>query len=67
MSRATANVYPRSRADVARFFEGLELVEPYENAEPTVTYAGMWAAEDPEAADTDGSRGFYCGVARRGN
>jgi hypothetical protein len=67
MSRATANVYPRSRADVARFFEGLELVEPYENAEPAITYAGMWAAEDPEAADSDGSRGFYCGVARRGN
>jgi hypothetical protein len=36
------------------------------DAEPTVTYAGLWGAEDLEAADTDGSRGFYCGVARRG-
>ena len=66
MAKATANVYPRSRADVERFFEGLELVPPYENAEPAITYAGLWGAEDVDAADTDGSRGFYCGVARRG-
>jgi hypothetical protein len=26
----------------------------------------LWGAEDVDAADTDGSRGFYCGVARRG-
>jgi hypothetical protein len=65
MAKATANVYPRSRADVERFFEGLELVPPYDGAEPVITYAGLWGAEDPEAADTDGSRGFYCGVARR--
>jgi len=66
MAKATANVYPRSRAGVARFFEGLELLPPYANAEPAITYAGLWGAEDLEAADTDGSRGFYCGVARRG-
>jgi len=66
MAKATANVYPRSRAGVARFFEGLELLAPYANAEPAITYAGLWGAEDLEAADTDGSRGFYCGVARRG-
>jgi hypothetical protein len=65
MAKATANVYPRSRAGVARFFEGLELLPPYANAEPAITYAGLWGAEDLEAADTDGSRGFYCGVARR--
>jgi hypothetical protein len=51
---------------VERFFDGLELVAPYEDGEPAVTYAGLWGAEDLEAADTDGSRGFYCGVARRG-
>jgi hypothetical protein len=67
MAKATANVYPRSRADVERFFEGLELLPPYEGAEPAVTYAGLWDAEDPAAADSDGSRGFYCGVARRGD
>jgi hypothetical protein len=65
MAKATAHVYPRPRADVERFFEGLELVPPYENAKPAITYAGLWGAEDVDAADTDGSRGFYCGVARR--
>jgi S-adenosyl methyltransferase len=65
MAQATENVYPRSRADVQRFFDGLELLPPYDGAEPAVTYAGLGGAEDPEAADSDGSRGFYCGVARR--
>jgi hypothetical protein len=66
MAKSTATVHPRSRAEVERFFAGLELVSPYEDAEPAVTYAGLWGAEDLEAADSDGSRGFYCGVARRG-
>ncbi len=66
MAKATANVHARSRADVQRFFEGLELVPPYDGARPAITYAGLWGAEDPDVADTDGSRGFYCGVARRG-
>ena len=25
----------------------------------------LWGAEDPAAADTDGSRGYYCSVAQR--
>jgi hypothetical protein len=65
MAKSTATVHARSRVDVQRFFEGLELVPPYQDAEPAITYAGLWGAEDLEAADTDGSRGFYCGVARR--
>jgi hypothetical protein len=67
MAKSSATVYSRPRAEVERFFEGLELVSPYENAEPALTYAGMWGAVDLKAADTDGSRGFYCGVARRGD
>jgi hypothetical protein len=58
-------VYLRPKAEVERFFEGLELVPPYKGAGPVVTYAGVWGAEDPDAADTEGSRGIYCGVARR--
>jgi hypothetical protein len=34
-------------------------------ADPAVSYVGVRGAEDPVAADTDGSRGLYCGVARR--
>jgi hypothetical protein len=50
---------------VERFFEGLELVPPYPGADAAVCHAGLWGAEDPEAADSDGSRVFHCGVARR--
>ncbi len=62
---ATEHLYLRSKAEVERFFDGLELVPPYPGAEPGLSYAGVWGAEDPVAADTDGSRWLYCGVARR--
>ena len=62
---ATEHLYLRSRAGVERFFDGLERVPPYAGAEPGLSYAGVWGAEDPVVADTDGSRWLYCGVARR--
>ncbi|HEY2130939.1 MAG TPA: SAM-dependent methyltransferase [Streptosporangiaceae bacterium] len=62
---ATEQMYFRSKAEVARFFTGLELVPPYQGSPPELTYAGLWAAEDPVAADTDGSRWLWCGVGRR--
>jgi S-adenosyl methyltransferase len=62
---ATEHLYFRSRAEVARFFTGLELVPPYQGRPPELTYAGLWGAEDPVAADTDGSRWLWCGVGRR--
>jgi S-adenosyl methyltransferase len=58
-------LHPRRRAEVARFFDGLDLVPPWRGAAAALTYPGSWGAEDPEAADSDGSRAFYCGVARR--
>jgi S-adenosyl methyltransferase len=64
-AKTTEPVYLRPKAEVERFFDGLELVPPLSGADPAVTYAGVWGADDPEAADSDGSRGFYCGVARR--
>jgi S-adenosyl methyltransferase len=63
--KATEQIHLRSRPEVERFFAGLELVPPYEGADPGLTFAGLWGAEDIEAADTEGSRGIYCGVARR--
>jgi hypothetical protein len=57
--------YPRSRAQVERFFEGMEIVPPYRGADPVLTYVGLWGAEDPEAADDDGSRLAYAAVARK--
>src|SRR6266487_2807753 len=61
----TEHMYFRSKAKVERFFEGLELVQPYEGAEPGVTLTGLWGAEDITMADSDGSRWLYCGVARK--
>jgi hypothetical protein len=62
---AAERLYPRSRAEVERFFGGLELVPPYEGAQAAVDHVGLWGAEDPGSADSDGSRVLYCGVARR--
>ena len=54
----------RSKDQVERFFDGLEVVPPYEGAEPDLCYAGEWGAEDPTLADSEGSRWLWCGVAR---
>ncbi len=62
---ATERIYIRTRAEVERFFAGLELVPPYEGAPAAVTYVGEWGAEDPALADSDGSRWCYGAVARR--
>jgi S-adenosyl methyltransferase len=61
---ATEHMYFRSKAEIARFFEGLALVPPYEGGKPEITYTGMWGAEDLELADSEGARWLYCGVAR---
>jgi hypothetical protein len=60
---ATEQVHFRSRAQVARFFDGLEVVPPYAGAAPALTYSGLWGAEDVRMADSDGSRWLYCAVA----
>jgi hypothetical protein len=65
LEKAQLALYLRPKAEVERFFAGLEMVPPYAGAEPAVSYAGLWGAEEIEAADTDGSRSVYCGVARR--
>jgi len=62
---AADHLYYRSLAKVERFFNGLELVSPYEGAEPGVTFAGYWGCEDVELADSEGSRWLYCGVAKK--
>ena len=62
--RATSHIYLRSKADIARFFDGLEMILPHEGAQSSVCFVGCWGAEDPDAADSDGSRVLRCGVAR---
>jgi hypothetical protein len=62
---ATEHLYFRSRAGIARFFHGLEIVPPYEGARADLCYTGVWGAEDPVLADSDGARWLFCGVARK--
>jgi hypothetical protein len=63
--RATENIYLRPRTEVERFFTGLELVPAWPGAAQRLVYMGEWGAEDPQLADSDGSRWGYAGVARR--
>jgi hypothetical protein len=62
--RSAQRLYPRPRAAVELFFDGLELVAARPGDDPAVCHVGGWGAEDPAAADSDGSRVLYCGVAR---
>jgi len=63
--RATEQLHFRSREEIARFFGGLQLIPPYEGAQAAPCYTGVWGAEDPVLADSDGARWLYCGVARK--
>lgn len=62
---AAGGGYPRSKEEVRKFFEGLEIVPPYDGAEPDLTWVGLWGADDLEMADSEGSRWLYCAVAKR--
>jgi hypothetical protein len=62
---ATENIHVRSRDEVQRFFEHLDMVPPHGGAPAGVCYVGEWGAEVPSLADSDGSRMMYCGVGRR--
>lgn len=62
---ADTMIYFRNREQVEWFFNGLQLVPPYEGAEPRVTFMGLWFCDDPVEADDDTSRWFYGGVAKK--
>jgi hypothetical protein len=62
---ANTHIYLRTKDEVRRFFDSLELIPSYGETVPDITYVGVWGAEDPEEADSDGSRVLYCGVGKR--
>jgi hypothetical protein len=61
---ATEQLHFRSKEQIGRFFDGLEVVSPYEGGAAELTYSGLWGAEDIQLADSDGSRWLYCAVAK---
>jgi hypothetical protein len=63
--RSAGGNYVRSRDQVRQLFGALEIVPPYDGAPPDVTWVGLWGCEDPEAADSEGSRWLYCAVAAK--
>ena len=63
--RAAGCGYLRSKAEVRKLFEGLQIVPPYTGADPDLTWVGLWDCEDPVLADSEGSRWLYCGVAKK--
>jgi trans-aconitate methyltransferase len=62
---ATAQMHFRSREAIGRFFAGLEIVPPYDGAQAALCYTGVWGAEDPVLADSEGARWLYCAVAEK--
>ena len=63
--RAAGGGYLRSKTEVRELFGGLEIVPPYTDADPDLTWVGLWDCEDPDLADSEGSRWLYCGVAKK--
>jgi hypothetical protein len=64
-TQAAGGSHYRSKDEIRALFDGLELVPPYQGAEPDVCWVGLWGCEDPALADSEGSRWLYCGVARK--
>jgi hypothetical protein len=48
-----------------RFFAGLDIVPAFDGAAPGLSHPGSWGADDPDRADSDGSRWHFRAVARR--
>jgi len=63
--RSAGGNYLRTRDQVRQIIGPLELVPPYQGAAPEITWVGLWGCEDPQSADSDGSRWLYCAVARK--
>jgi len=61
--RSAGGNYMRTRDQVRQIVGPLDLVSPYPGAPPEITWVGLWGCEDPESADSDGSRWLYCAVA----
>lgn len=64
-AQSAGGAWVRSKDEIRRLFGDLELMPPYADAAPDVTWVGLWNCEDADLADSEGSRWLYCGVARK--
>lgn len=64
-SRGTEPFHFRTKAEVSRFFDGLEIAPPHAGAGAEIAHTGVWGAEDAAAANSDGSHWGYAGVGRK--
>jgi hypothetical protein len=65
LAEAYGGGYARSKDQVRKLLNDMEIVPPYRGADPDLTWVGLWGAEDLELADSEGSRWLYCAVAKR--
>jgi hypothetical protein len=63
--RSAGGSQMRSLDEVRGLVSGLHIVPPYDGAPADVTWVGLWNCEDPQEADSEGSRWLYCAVARK--
>lgn len=61
---AVDKVVFRTKSEVQRFFDPLDLVAPNEGALPDLVWASAWGAPDPSLADVGGSW-LWSGVGRK--
>lgn len=54
----------RTIKDIARFFDGLDFLPPYDDAEPGLSFIDKWGSKNPDEVDPAHTWG-PCGVARK--
>jgi hypothetical protein len=64
-SSASAQLNPRDRVEVTRFFAGLELLPPWPGAAPGVSKAGMWGRTQPPDPSEAALGSWWAGVGRK--
>lgn len=61
---ASEQIYFRTRAEIEPFFDGLEMLVPFEGARTELVWANVWGSPEPKHADPAGSW-LWSGVARK--
>lgn len=63
-SKANEQTVFRAHDELMAFFDGLELVPPYQGARPGLAHPEEWGSQDPSLSEVSGTW-LHCGVARK--